>query len=348
MDKQTQHTIKVGVFVTAGLMIMIAGIYFIGARQNLFGARTRVHAVFNNVSGLQQGNSVRFSGINVGTVQQVTLLNDTAVKVTLLIEEDAAQFIKKDAIASIGSEGIMGDKVVTISGGGASTAGIADNDQIATAEPVEIETLMATLTNTGQKAEQLVTNLAELSQIMRNGRGVAGRLLSDTSMGQRFTRVMTSLEQTGQSAAGLTRDFTHMSNRIRSGQGTLGRLVMDDQLATNFTQLMDTLQTSGNKAARVARELEDFSHKLNNRQGTVGRLLTDTLLADNVDETLLRVRYTAESLGRTTEKVNRSWFFNFLTGGRKKDRAAEAAHGNRGDTTHIYIHSDVKKIEEKR
>lgn len=344
MDKQTQHTIKVGVFVTAGLVILIAGIYFIGSRQSLFGDQTRVYAVFNNVGGLQEGNSVRFSGINVGTVQGVSLLNDSAVRVTLLIEEDAAKFIKKDAVASIGSEGIMGDKVVSISGGGTATASIADDDRIATVEPVELETLMATLTNTGQKAEQLVANLASLSQTIRDGRGVAGRLLTDTSMGKRFMRVMTDLETTSQATSNLAQDFTAVSNRIRSGQGTLGRLVMDDQLATDLDQLMDTLQASGTRAYRVTNQLETFSRKLNNDQGVVGRLLTDTTLADNVDETLLRVRSTAESLNRTTERVNRSWFFNFLFGGKKRDRPAEAAHGNRQDTVHVLIRTDADTV----
>ncbi len=337
MDKQTQHSIRLGIFVTLGLAILTATIYFIGARQSLFGGRTIVYGVFRNVGGLQEGNSVRFSGISVGTVKQIELSGDSTVRVTLLIDDEAAQYIKKDAIASIGSEGIMGDKLISISVGSPQAPAIMDGDKVLTTEPIELETMMAALTETGEKAQQLVANLAALSQSIRNGKGVAGRLMTDSTLSRRFDRMVADLEKTGQSASGLSQDFSMLSTRIRNGQGTLGKLMMDDALANNLNQLMDTLQVSGNKAARVSGELEAFSRKLNNQEGAVGKFLTDTTFAENMGQTLTQVKMTAQSLNSTTERINQSRLFKFLFGKKKQDQSVEAS-ANRGDM--------VRKTEE--
>ena len=100
-----------------GLLLFIVGIYVIGKQKNLFGSNFRLQSQFKTVSGLKVGNNVRFSGINIGTVDEIRLLKDTSVLVVLVLKKEVQQFIKADATASIGSDGLMGDKVLTISPG---------------------------------------------------------------------------------------------------------------------------------------------------------------------------------------------------------------------------------------
>jgi phospholipid/cholesterol/gamma-HCH transport system substrate-binding protein len=117
MKKNSTNKIKLGIFVTLGLAVLILAIYFIGEKQLLFKNTFRLTGVFRNVAGLQAGNNVRLSGINIGTVENISLVSDTTVRVDIVIDESSRKFIKKDAIATIGSEGLIGNKVLVINPG---------------------------------------------------------------------------------------------------------------------------------------------------------------------------------------------------------------------------------------
>ncbi len=98
MKKESGSQIKLGVFVSVGLVLLIGGIYFIGKKQQFFHSTISVSCVFKNVNGLQEGNNVRFAGIDVGTIDYIEILSDTAVKVSMVINDDVQKFIKKDAV----------------------------------------------------------------------------------------------------------------------------------------------------------------------------------------------------------------------------------------------------------
>ena len=87
MEKTTSQKIRLGLFVIIGLLLFILAIYFIGDKQKMFGKTNHLEAVFNNVNGLQLGNNVRYSGINVGTVRAIEMINDSTIKVDMLIDK---------------------------------------------------------------------------------------------------------------------------------------------------------------------------------------------------------------------------------------------------------------------
>src|SRR6478609_11421023 len=142
MSKDAESNWKLGMFVTGGLLLFILTIYFIGKQQNLFGSNFELKSKFKTVSGLKVGNNVRFSGINIGTVSEIELVNDSSVIVVLVIEKEVQKFIKTDARASIGSDGLVGDKVLTISPGTSSKEVIKDNAFIKSTSPIEMADLM--------------------------------------------------------------------------------------------------------------------------------------------------------------------------------------------------------------
>ena len=123
MKKNITNKIKLGIFISLGITVFIVGIYFIGEGQQLFRSTFRISGVFKDVAGLQAGNNVRFSGVNVGTVNNITIVSDTSVKVEILIDERTRKFIRKDAVAGIGSEGFMGNKILIINPGTGSKKG---------------------------------------------------------------------------------------------------------------------------------------------------------------------------------------------------------------------------------
>src|SRR6187455_3578609 len=141
MRKESGFTWKLGIFVILGLVLFVSTIYFVGKQKNIFGNTFHLKALFKTVSGLKVGNNVRFSGINIGNVNEVELLTDTSVMVDLVIRKKYQEFIKTDARASIGSDGLMGDKVLTISPGTSSKEVIKDNAFIKSTSPIEMADL---------------------------------------------------------------------------------------------------------------------------------------------------------------------------------------------------------------
>jgi phospholipid/cholesterol/gamma-HCH transport system substrate-binding protein len=195
MYKESGFTWKLGMFVTIGLILFVGTIYFVGKQKNLFGSTFTLQSQFKTVTGLKVGNNVRFSGINVGTVSEIELLTDSAVVVKLVIKEDVRHFIKTDAKASIGSDGLMGDKVLTISPGTTSKNAVKDNATIASLNAIEIEDIMKGVKTTVDNAAVITDQLAEFSFKINNGKGTLSKLLMDEQMGNKLNATMINLEK---------------------------------------------------------------------------------------------------------------------------------------------------------
>src|SRR6202000_1836344 len=127
-----------------GLLVLVAAVFFIGNQKNLFSSTFKLSGIFKNVSGLQIGNNVRFAGINVGVVDDIDIVNDTSVKVVLTINNDVKKFIKKDAKLSIGSDGLMGDKLIVVApGSGSENSEVNNGDQIGSVNPIDVDKIVA-------------------------------------------------------------------------------------------------------------------------------------------------------------------------------------------------------------
>ena len=196
MNKDAESNWKLGMFVMVGLLLFILIIYFVGKQQNLFGSNFELKSKFKTVSGLKVGNNVRFSGINVGTVSEIGLENDTTVVVVLTIEEEVQKYIKADARASIGSDGLVGDKVLTISPGTSSHEIIKNNAFIKSTNPIEMDALMKSVKASVDNAEIITGQLAEFTYNMNNGKGTLSKLMNDKDFAKKLDATMTNL-QTG-------------------------------------------------------------------------------------------------------------------------------------------------------
>jgi phospholipid/cholesterol/gamma-HCH transport system substrate-binding protein len=186
---------KLGLFIVVGLVLLVFGLFFIGKQKNLFVSVFPIKAVFNNVSGLKVGNNVRFGGIGVGTVDGIQLLNDTSVQVNMNIKSEVRRFIKQDASASIGSDGLVGDRVVLISPGSMNREPVKDNEILVSRAPVETEQIMAGLKTSADNAAIITQQLAEIANKVNHGHGIIARLLGDTSMGNNLHATMVNLKK---------------------------------------------------------------------------------------------------------------------------------------------------------
>src|ERR1700744_3278992 len=137
----------IGIVTLDGIAVLVAGIFIIGNKKNMFGDTFPIYGTFKNVGGLQVGNNIRFAGINVGTVEGITIVNDTTVRVDMRLQHRVKPFLKTDARASIGSDGLMGDKLVVITPGETGESILEKGGQISTTSPVDIDRMISKLTN---------------------------------------------------------------------------------------------------------------------------------------------------------------------------------------------------------
>jgi phospholipid/cholesterol/gamma-HCH transport system substrate-binding protein len=195
MEKNTSNKIRLGIFVSLGIVAFIVGIYFIGERQQLFRNTFRLSGVFRDVAGLQAGNNVRFSGINVGTVDNISIVSDTSVRVEILISESTRKFIKKDAVASIGSEGLMGNKILIINPGTGGKMEIENDDIIKTVQPINMDDILISLKTTIDNTSNITSDLSKIAGNIQSGQGTLGRLLMDQSLAQNFDSTFINLKE---------------------------------------------------------------------------------------------------------------------------------------------------------
>jgi len=194
MEPSTQSKIRLGIFVSIAVLLLVAAVFYIGKKKNLFTATFNLHGTFRNVSGLQIGNNIRFAGITVGTIGNIVILTDTSVRVDMVIENSTKKFIKKDSYATIGTEGLMGSRIVNITQGTFASSSIQENDEIKTMEPAETDAILSTLQATGENAEVITDQLAEIFYKINNGEGVLGRLIQDSAFAGNLSQTIDNLK----------------------------------------------------------------------------------------------------------------------------------------------------------
>ena len=236
MNKESGYQWKLGMFVIIGLILFVTTIYYVGKQKNLFGSTFELNAKFNSVNGLEVGNNVRFSGINIGTVEEIEFLTDTSVTIKLVIKEEVRKYIKKDAIASISSDGLMGDKVLTISSGKNSKVIVEDSDNIASKKAIEMDDLMVSVKKSVDNAGVITAQLAEFSYSMNNGNGALSKLVSDEEFANSIKNMITNLENS-------SNEFKKFTFKMNDGKSALSKLVSDEKMGRMIDSTLTNVKT---------------------------------------------------------------------------------------------------------
>jgi len=226
--KTPNKFIKLGFFVTLGLTILVAGIYFIGESKNLFGSTFRIYAVFSKVGGLQEGNNVSFRGIDVGTVNSISFMNDSSIKVEMTIKSKMKEFIKKDAVAMIASEGLMGDKAVDIAPGAPNSPPIEQDATIATIRPISMEDIMHNLNKTAENAMHITSGISSV--------------FADSSLALTLHATLNSLHGTSSNLQTLSGDVKIITGNIKNGNGAFGTILSDTSFSNELKMTMVNLE----------------------------------------------------------------------------------------------------------
>ncbi len=239
MNKSTTYKIRLGIFIFFGIAALMIGIYFIGERQQLFRNTFRVSGIFNDVGGLQAGNNVRFSGINIGTVEKIDIISESSVQVDIRLDEGTRKYIKKDAIGSIGSEGLMGNKIFIITPGPGKKKKIENNDFIETVQPINLDDVLLSLKTTIDNASNITRDLSLITNNIQSGKGIVGNLLMDQTMAENFNSSIVNLNQGSAGLKNLMDDA-----KISFDQNFDSTLVNLRESSNGFRLLMEKAKSS--------------------------------------------------------------------------------------------------------
>lgn len=312
MELEKRKKLILGIFIFLGLIILVSAIYYMGTTRQLFGDRIKLYATFQNVEGLKSGNNVWFSGIKVGVVKGIELATDSTVRAELVVDQNAATYIKKDSHLTIESQGLMGNKIIRISPGSADAASVEDGDRLSTKEPVGIEDIMSTIKGTAGEAEEFAANLNEISERVKNGEGMLGKLIYDTIITQRIDNSMALIEQSGRNVRQLTKELNEVSYNLNNGDGMANRIINDEEWAMEIEATLDSIHKASALITTAGRELQIFSEKLNEEKGTIQKLLTDSAMAQDMHESLRNIKEGTENLDEVMSTINRSWILNLF------------------------------------
>ena len=307
MTQNSNYIWKLGMFIIIGVILFMVSIYFIGNNKNLFSSTFQLKSHFKNVSGLKEGNNVRFSGINIGTVAGIEFISDSSVVVNLVIKQEVQKYIKTDAIASIGSDGLMGDKVLTISPGTSSNKMVSDNATIRSFKAVDMEDLMKGLNKSVDNAQIITAQLSEFSTKINKGKGALNKVLTDEEFAKSFDITIQNLKASSE-------EFVEFTTNMNDKNGTLSKLMTDPKYANSIEKTLDNLEKSSN-------EFEVFTKKLNNDKGILSKLVSNERLAASLDSSLTNIEKGSKNLIEIEEAAKH----NFLLRGyfKKKEKALE-------------------------
>ncbi|MDH3699307.1 MAG: MlaD family protein [Flavobacteriaceae bacterium] len=309
MERTAKENIRLGVFVILGTIALLVGAYLIGDRQNLFGDTFELQAIFKNVNGLQTGNNVRYSGINVGTVARITMENDTTILVAMNMDGGMLDHIKQDAIATIGSDGLVGSMIVSIVPGNGMAPLVKEGDMIKTYSRIGAKDMLSTLNVTNENAALLTKELLITTAAINEGQGVLGKLLYDTIMAQNLTRTAGNLRRASYQADQILQKMNTEIQELDLEQSIAGILLTDSLSGKQFKDVIQDIGKVSKRMDTLSVTLDDLVQKINNAEGTVNYLVTDTILVK-------RIEHTMENIEEGTAKFNENMEalkHNFLT-----------------------------------
>jgi phospholipid/cholesterol/gamma-HCH transport system substrate-binding protein len=307
MNKEDLNKGKLGMFVVVGILLFIVTIYVIGINRNLFGSNFVLNSQFKNVSGLKVGSNVRLSGITIGSVSKIEFITDSLVLVKLLIKDKLQQFIKVDAVASIGSDGLVGDKVLIIEPGSSSKSIVTDNGMIASNSTIEIEDVMKSVKKSAENAEIITHQLARFSLSMNDSNGLLSKLMIDKKFANSIDKTFKNIEIS-------TAEIVKFSPKLNDPNGIINRLLVDKNFAINMDNTLSNLQKS-------SADLALFTSKINNDSNVLSKLIDNQRLGNSVDSTITKIEIGTQGIIEIENAVKS----NFLLRGyfNKKKRNEE-------------------------
>jgi phospholipid/cholesterol/gamma-HCH transport system substrate-binding protein len=316
---ENKRSVVVGIFVLIGLAIFVAAVLTLGGQQRRFVSSVKIRAIVADAEGLKVGNNVRFSGVKVGTVKQVKFVGDSQVEISMNIDEESRQYIHKDAKVRIGSESLIGNKNIVVSGGSPQAPAVDDNDLLAAERTLSTEDLMTTLQENNKNLVSITTDLKKMTSGISHGQGTLGKLVNDTTMALHFKQVIDNLQRVSATTAKASSSLAQFTGKLNRKNGLANQLLTDTSTFRHLRSSMVNLEQTTNTAKDFAANLNQATSKLNANNNALGVLLNDPQFAENFKNTMANLETSSQKFDENMKALQSSVFLKgyFKVKGRK-------------------------------
>ena len=324
MAKKTSAA-KLGVFIFIGIVFFVIGVFMIGDKEALFRSTFNVKAYFKDIQGLRSGSTVRLSGIDVGAVDEVRIINDTTgrVEVTMSLVDDIKRFIRTDTKASIETEGLVGNKVIVLQMGSSSADAVGEGGTIMSKEPVSFAAVIEETQGIMQYTKMITKDLSEIIARVNRGEGSIGKLLTDDEL---YTNATQLTRRADQSLVAITDELKGVTNLFNDLGSGVQRVVANVDTAVS--------------------DIDDIIKSVKNGKGLVGSMFTDNselhssinATIKNIEQTSADARLAASRLAENMEALKHNWLF--------KSYFEERGYWDKAEYEN-YFDGMIKQLDEK-
>lgn len=329
MAKKIVNSVRLGIFVLSGLAFLILLLFMIGRNKSLFGSTYVLKAKFENVQGLIPGNNVRYSGIQSGTVRNIKIVNDTIIEVSMMIDTEMQDIIRKDAIASIGTDGIVGNKVVNIVPGKGHAELAREGDVIFSKKPIDTDAILQKLSNTNNDISEIVSGL-KITVERVNSSTALWELLNDETIPKEIRQSAVNLRLTTSRAGMMADDLHTIIADMKAGKGSVGVLLKDTAFAYNLNEAVLKMNKVGSQADRLTNDIgtivKGIQQDVNSGKGPANAFLKDSVMVKNLNSSIDNLRKGTDGFNQNMEALKR----NFLLRGyfKRQERQKQAEKPN--------------------
>ncbi len=312
MAKRVINNIKLGAFVLGGLFFLVLLLYMIGKNRDMFGKTYILKARFENIQGLVSGNNIRFSGIHAGTVKRVKILNDSVIEVTMLIDKKMKNILRKNAIVSIGTDGLVGNKVVNIIPAKEPASLAEDGDYLATKRSVDTEDMLLTLSKTNNDVAVIAAELKTTVQRVNNSSAL-WKILNDHTLPASLRKAVDHIRAATAKADDMMDNLDAIVKDVKNGKGSVGALLTDTSFAQNLDDAVHKIRSVGDEAEKLAAEISDIvaglNQDLNQGKGTANALLKDSMMVIKLHTSLDNIQKGTDGFNQNMEALKHNILF---------------------------------------
>lgn len=326
-NSDNKKAVIVGLFTLIGITVLVVAIFVLGGNQKRFTKTIGLKTIFDNAGGLKAGNNVFFSGVKIGTIKNIKLIENSHVEIDFNVEEKSRDYIRKDAEVRISSEGFIGSKIIVIQGGSSGVAVVEAGDLLQSVKSVDTEEMMTTLQVNNQNLVAITNDVKKLSEKIANGEGTIGAVLTDSLMAVQVKAIMASLTQTAANTSRVSSALNAFTNKLNT-EGSLANEILTDttvynSLRSSAAQLQGITQT----ASALTENLNKATLKMNSNDNTLGALLNDQEMASKMKQTMFNLEESTDKLNQNMEALQHNFLFRgfFKKQAKQKAKEAEAA-----------------------
>src|SRR6185369_5491353 len=339
--RETAAKFRVGLFVLVALAAFLGAVYALGARARLFESRYTIHADFTEVGGLVEGATVRLAGVQIGRVSAVTLPPHPGgkVRVDLTIGRQFSDRIRKNSVARIETQGLLGDRIVEITVGDASAPPVGPGEVLASRDPADFGRVISAGAETAKNVAALADALRETADQINKSKMIEdaastvnklGRVVDQVEHGRGWAHTLLYEEPVAlRRVNDLIATTQTLIERVEKGQGAAGVLVSPDGTASakRFVAAMDRLSAMVEQPDRepgllpgllfdpkykavlddlrvVSHNLRTISDRVAGGKGTLGSLVADSEDEGTLSLTMQDLRAAVANLKSVSEKIN--------------------------------------------